>query len=176
MANEGVAPDRPDSGFTLIELLIALALFALISIAGLSLIETTVDVQQRTQERSERLAEVQRALFMVAADFEQLTSGPVRDASGITLTRGSADGAVAVSYALRGNALTRSASGTERTVLGDVTQLQWRFYKNAAWTNEPATTDSPDRPRAVELVLAIGRGQPIGAGPDVRRVLELPAE
>ena len=164
------------AGFTLIELLVALALFALISLAGLSLIETTVGVQQRTDGRSQRLAEVQRALFLITADLEQLTAGPVQNAGTISLTRGSADGAYLVSYRLSAGSLVRSALGVERPILTDVTNVRFRFFKNGMWSEQPVSEDSPERPRGVELALELGQGSALGRGGEVKRVIELPAQ
>ena len=167
---------RPASaGFTLIELLISLALFALISLAGVRLVETVATVQDRTAGRAARLAELQRAMFQITADFEQLTGGPARDGDRITLARSGQLGALPVVYHMRGGALHRTADGADRAVIGDVRAASWRFFKNGAWTDQPTTTDDVSRPRAVELTVELGAG-PRGRGGRIRRVFELAAE
>ncbi len=163
------------AGFTLIELLVALAMFALISMAGLSLIETVTGVQQRTDGRTERLAELQRGMYLLTADFEQLTAGPSRDGASVSLTRGSASGAYGVGYSVEGNALHRQVAGVDRVVIADIAGAQWRFLKGEDWADQPTSRELPERPRAVELTLELGRTT---AGPQgtIRRIVELPSE
>ncbi len=61
--------DGEEQGFTLIEMLVALALLALISLAGFALIQTVLNAQQRTDGRLERLAGLERAVYLIDADF-----------------------------------------------------------------------------------------------------------
>jgi general secretion pathway protein J len=168
-------PPANSAGFTLIELMVSLALFALISVAGVSLIETMVGVEQRLNGRTERLAEMQRALFLIAADFEQLTIGPARDASGVSLSRASLDGDYSVAYQLSNGALHRVQAGTDRTILSDVKMLEWRFLTPAGWSAQPATKEMPQRPRGVEVTLQLAPRQR-SAGGTLRRVITLPVE
>jgi len=168
-------PYRNDAGFTLIELIVALALFALISLAGLSLVETIVGVQQRTDGRADRLAEIQRAMYLVAADFEQLTSGPVREGDAVAITRGSASGSYGVTYRLEGESLHRGVAGGDRVVISEVTGVQWRFLKGHDWSDQPTSEQAPERPRAVELTIDLGDASGRVKG-SLRRVLELPGE
>lgn len=180
--------DSGAAGFTLIEMLVALALFALISLAGVSLVDTIIGVQQRVEGRAERLAEVQRAVYLITADFEQLTSGPVKDEAGVRIARASATGAYPVSYRFASGALWRRTGDSERVLLPELASVSWRFLHDGAWTSEatiPAAA-SPvavlpgaasgaerERPSAVELTIALAS---TGRGPrgSVRRVIELP--
>lgn len=168
-----VSRDHGSSGFTLIELLISLLLFALISLAGVALVETVIGVQQRTEARSERLAEIQRALYLITSDFEQLSGGPLDQDGAVAFARSSASGDYAVVYRLAGGSLLRRAADLELPVLGDVADIRLRFFKNGAWTAVPVTIDSPARPKAVELTLMLAR-RPNETGGPVRRVIELP--
>lgn len=163
------------AGFTLIELLVSLALFALISLAGVRLVETIVGVQQRSAGRAERLGEVQRAIYLVTADFEQLTAGPERDGDRVRFTRGSGEGGYDVSYRFAGQALHRIASGTDRAVLTSLSASNWRFLKDGAWTDQPVTRERKDRPRAIELTIELQPGPGRMAG-TLRRVIELPRQ
>ncbi|MEO6151577.1 MAG: prepilin-type N-terminal cleavage/methylation domain-containing protein [Croceibacterium sp.] len=179
------APSRHSAGFTLIELLIALVLFALISLAGASLIETTAGVAQRTAGRTDRLAEIQRALYLIGADFEQLTAGPEAVAGRVSLTRASVGGDYAVDYYLAGEAVHRVAAGADRVILSGVSALGWRYFRDGSWQDRPAdplsaqqqqatAPSAPMRPRGVEMTLTV-TGTVGLAGP-VRRVFELPAQ
>lgn len=166
--------EHASAGFTLIELLIALALFALISLAGVSLVETVIGVQDRTAGRAQRLAEIQRGLYAASTDFEALTSGPAREGDRITLTRSSRDGELQLAYVVRDGALHRIANGTDRVLLSGVRSAAWRFLKEGIWTAQPSTPEQPDRPAGVELSVDLA---PTGSlGGSVRRVIELPRE
>lgn len=75
---------RRGAGFTLIEVLIALAITAFVSVvayAGLSSVMTGVE---RLRENTDRTAEVNRALVIIARDLRQFVSRPVRDEFGET--------------------------------------------------------------------------------------------
>lgn len=66
-------------GFTLVEVLVALAIFALIGAAGSRLLINTLDAQNRSSERAERLTDLQRALNLFERDLRQYVARPVRD-------------------------------------------------------------------------------------------------
>ncbi|MEO6093880.1 MAG: prepilin-type N-terminal cleavage/methylation domain-containing protein [Novosphingobium sp.] len=166
--------DPRSAGFTLIELLVALALFALISLAGIRLVETLIGVQTRTAGRADRLAEIQRGLYLAGADFEQLTGGPDRSGDRITLTRASRDGEYQVSYMLEEQGLHRIVNGNDRLLIGHVRAVRWRFLKDGAWTEQPITPDRRDRAAGVELIIDLAPGSG-GVGGEARRVFELPA-
>lgn len=169
------AGDHASSGFTLVELLVSLVIFALISLAGVGLVETVIEVQQRTKARSERLAEIQRALYLVGADFEQLSRGPVDQDGAIAFTRSSAQGDYPVVYRFAEGALYRRAADLELPVLSGVERLNLRFFKDGAWTSQPMTEENPARPKAIELTMMLSRLPQTTGGP-VRRVIELPDE
>ena len=166
---------QASAGFTLIELLVSLALFALISLAGVRLVETIVGVQQRSAGRAERLGEIQRAIYLVTADFEQLTAGPERDGDVVRFTRGSGEGSYAVSYRFAGGALHRIANVSDRAVLSSLSATNWRFLKDGAWIDQPVTREREDRPRAIELTIELQPGPGRMAG-TLRRVIELPGQ
>ena len=169
------------AGFTLIELLVALVLFALISLAGLSLVEAMVRLERGSSGRLERLADVQRALFLVGADFGQLSDGPDRIAQGIVFRRLGSDGVHDVVYRSDQAGLHRMIDGSDRLLLGGIGHVGWRFAKHGGWTDVPRSRDDAARPNAVELTFQLqtppGRHGDAGAaqGP-VRRIIELPAE
>ncbi|WP_226948552.1 PulJ/GspJ family protein, partial [Rhizorhabdus wittichii] len=67
-----------EAGFTLIELMISLALFGLIALAGLALVDSLMGIRDRTEGRLDRLAEVQRAMYVIDNDLTQISPGPLQ--------------------------------------------------------------------------------------------------
>lgn len=169
------APTQGSGGFTLVELLVSLLLFALISLAGVGLVETVIGVQQRTETRSQRLSDVQRALYLLTADIEQLSSGPLIDGGTLLFTRSSAAGDYPIVYRFADGSLFRQAGETDLPVLSGVAGLRLQFFKNGAWTQTPITQEDIARPKAVEVTLELAQRPGESAGP-VRRVIELPDE
>lgn len=164
--------DKSDEGFTLIELMISLALFALIAVAGVALVDSVLGVQGRTAERLDQLSAMQRTMLVVSTDLEQIARGDLKGGeSALTFTRaapGLGGPPVAVSYALAGNTLTRSAGGAPQILMTGVTGLRWRFRADDWADRWPLVPDTRDWPRAVEVEITLGeRGS-------LRRVILLP--
>ena len=181
------------AGFTLVEVLVALAIFALIGVAGFSMLDQVLRTQRQTEGRLERLAEMQRAMHLITLDFsqargkslkvDQSTNGPV-----IGLHRNAADakgGSVMLLYALQDGNLMRDVSAVSGPVLAHqpllkhVTGVDWQFYAPpAGWTPEwpPAgyvalPGQSVPNPQAVAITITLAAG-----GNQLRRVVLLPSE
>ncbi len=77
-----MGPRYVKPGFTLMEVLVALAVFAIIGLLGAQLMGRTLDNHAIVGERTDRLAEVQRAMLMLKRDLMQITGRPVRDLLG----------------------------------------------------------------------------------------------
>ena len=73
---------RERHGFTLLEMLIALGVFAVIGLMSSQILSGIVDLSDTVRNRSDQLAELQRAMFIISRDVEQMTRRPVRDAFG----------------------------------------------------------------------------------------------
>ena len=73
---------RRRRGFTLLEMLIALGVFAVIGLMSSQILSGIVDLSDTVRDRSDQLAELQRAMFIISRDIEQMTRRPVRDAFG----------------------------------------------------------------------------------------------
>jgi len=155
-------------------MMVALLLFALISLAGVSLVETVARMQRATAGRADRLADIQRALFLVDADFTQLDSGPERGAGAVSFTRVTANGDLPVRYWADSAGLHRTVDGADHVLLTGVSALGWRFGKHGTWVDAPTTPQDASRPRAIELTLQLQSAAGAVGGP-VRRVIELPA-
>ncbi|MBL4910437.1 MAG: type II secretion system minor pseudopilin GspJ [Alteromonadaceae bacterium] len=65
-------------GFTLLEVLIAMTIFALISLAGVTILDTVIKSDGNSQQRVARLNEIQRAFLIMQRDFIQLARRSVR--------------------------------------------------------------------------------------------------
>lgn len=177
-------PSRPDprdaDGFTLIELMIALGLFALIAIAGLALVDSVIGVQRKTEVRLDRLATLQRAMFVIASDLDQIARGRVSGGGGTIQFVRSAPGfggpPVDMRYSIAAGTLIRSAGPLPQVVLPGVTGAQWRFFDKGQWFDRwPATDDDADRwPQAVEVTMQVAT--PGGLSGSLRRVVALPAK
>ncbi len=168
----------------------ALGLFALIALAGFSLLQTVLDTQERTEGRLRRLSEIQRALFVIASDLDQV-SGHIEGAGdAIVFQKTDVSGRpLVVRYDRAGDELTRTVSGPmgERAqpLLRGVSAVRWSYrLTGLGWA--PATVPdlptivaapdvalpSPPAVRAVALDLTV-------IGPDnrpaaVRRVIATP--
>ena len=69
-------------GMTLIELLVALAMFALIALAGQRLLSTAVDVRRQGQAHAQQLQQLGRAMALLESDLEQAIVRPLQLADG----------------------------------------------------------------------------------------------
>jgi general secretion pathway protein J len=76
--------DIPTSevGFTLVELMVALAIFSLISVAGVTLLRSGSDTQIAVKHRLEDLSRTNRLANALESDLAQAIARPVRDAAG----------------------------------------------------------------------------------------------
>jgi len=172
-----------ETGFTLIEVVISLALFALISVAGLALVDAIVRVDERTAGRLERLGQLHRAMYVLSRDLEQSSVGSVEEiADGVRFERqpgGLDEAGRAISYALRGGSLFRivgeGAAGTSQLLVSGVSSARWSFFLvGRGWENDiPADERSqPLRPAAIAVEIMLdGAAAPSGS---LRRVVELP--
>lgn len=167
----------------------ALGLFSLIALAGFALLRAVLDAQVRTESRLERLSEIQRALFVVANDLDQV-SGPIQGgADGLTFQKTDPSGRpFMVSYATAGGTLTRTVAGGagQRTqaLLTEVSQARWSYrLTGLGWApvalpppppteGEPAVVVPTVRAVAVDLTLTA----PDGRVAEVRRVVAIPEQ
>ena len=160
-------------------MLVSLALFALISLGGLALVDTVLRAQQQLGGRLDRLGEMQRAMLFVTRDLEQSEPGTLAVAGeALRFERHGTSPlapALPVIYGLRDGVLVRGTDGADQRVLPGVAAVRWRFfYAGEGWRED--LPDPDDRrappPRAVALELDMANGTaPTGT---LRRVVELP--
>lgn len=79
------------NGFTLVEMLVALAIFAMISAAGVGLLQSASNTQLAVKDRLEDLSGNARAIALLEADLAQAIVRPVRD-RGVSLPAFAAQG------------------------------------------------------------------------------------
>lgn len=70
------------SGFTLVEMLVALAIFAMISVAGVALLQSASSSQLAVKKRLSALGDSTRAISILETDLAQAVARPVRNAFG----------------------------------------------------------------------------------------------
>ncbi|UYY59632.1 type II secretion system protein J [Sphingomonas sp. S2-65] len=167
-----------EAGFTLIELMISLGLFALIAVAGLALVDGIIKVQGRTEGRLDRLADLQRAMFVVTSDIDQLAAGNISGGgTSLSFTRaapGMGGPAIPLRYAVAGGSLVRGLGPVPQRVLGGIAAARWRFWDGAWVDHWPMSEQGKTQwPRAIALEMQlVGPG---GTPASVRRVIALPA-
>lgn len=175
------------AGFTLIEVMVALGLFGLIAVAGFTLLDGIVGVRDRMDGRLYRLAELQRAMYLITLDFEAISEGPIEQTgSSVTFRRRSPTalgGSTTVRYAVVAESLHRQLGeeGDQRLISG-VSSAEWTFHlRGAGWGPQPSAPVVADllqapetRPDAVAVTLELA-GSDGGLKGRLRRVVELPA-
>lgn len=166
-------------GFTLVEMIVALALLALISVAGLAMVDSVLATRARTEKRLDRLADLQRAMQIMDADLTQLSPGPVTygiGGFGFTRAVNSATGVEQVNYAFHDAMIERVIDGRSQKLLGGVAGLRFAFYDPAggwrpSWPPNPKLQDTWPAAIAIEAALLPQPNMPTGT---IRRVVQLP--
>ena len=72
--------DKKNTGFTLLEVLVALAIFAVLSLAGWKVFDSLIKVRERNQIYTEQLSALQSTYTLMLRDFSQAIARPARQA------------------------------------------------------------------------------------------------
>ena len=155
-------------------MIVALALFALISLAAFGLVETVLSVQRRTDLRLDRIAELDRAIYLIGADFTALRDGPYLYQGAVGLRRNAAGGQALIGYVLLDRTLMRTHGLDPRPLITGVRAIAWRFHRPDGWQSVPNRPQEQGRPDAIEVTLALDPEDGIPGG-TLRRVILLPA-
>ena len=172
-----------ETGVTLIEMLVSLAIFAVIGIAGLTVLDTVAKTGERTEGRLERLAEIDRAFLVIRRDLAQITGMDTRlNKDSFAFRRLNSNSAVGVTYKVENSVLTRGIQKTEpnptvQYLLADVTDMRWRLLDPSTnWASlwPPVGNSDPHQPRAAELTLEVDR-EGFERPQRITRIFTLPA-
>jgi len=164
-----------DAGFTLIEVIVALALFAIIALAGVALVDTVLGAQARTAGRLDRLGDLQRAMVVVARDFTGIADAPlVGSATGVGFDRHVDGGAIGISYRLADGVFERIDGGRTQVVLDHVAAVRWHYYAlPGGWQERWPASDAQARGWPLAVAVEIDLAGP-GLSGTLRRVIDLP--
>jgi general secretion pathway protein J len=170
--------DAREDGFTLIEIMISLALFALISMAGIALVDAVIRVEERTAGRLERLGQFQRALFLISRDLEQMALGSLEQVEGgVQFQRqGSTiyEPPRPIGYAFRDGSLFRRA-GADQLLVDRIADVRWSFFFPGRGWQSALPPDDPQRPiEPAGIAVEIRLDDSAGPSGSLRRVVELP--
>jgi general secretion pathway protein J len=82
MSSTGSYGFHQNRGFTLLELLVALAVFGLVAVMAYGGLGTVLEQRVATDERAQRLGDLQKTYLVMQRDIEQGVARPIRDEFG----------------------------------------------------------------------------------------------
>lgn len=152
----------PQSGITLVEMLVAVALTALIGVAGYTMLDAILRVERTAGIEIDRLAELDRAFIVLGRDLLEARTGEIAIEDEALIL--SPDRAIVLSDAR----LTRRLGHppVDQILATAVEAISWRILDTAREWHDAWPPDDPLPPVAAEATLALG-------GVDVTRLFLL---
>ena len=151
-------PHLLSNGFTLVEMLVALAIFALISVSGVALLQSASATQVAVKERLAELGGDARMVALLEADLAQAIARPVRSP-----TAGESPAFAASGGEVSGQlfAFTRTGwSNLDNAPRGEVQRVAWALdqgaLKRTGWTGADGGTPS-DAVLLTDVVAAVAQ-------------------
>ncbi|KIN74994.1 general secretion pathway protein J [Sulfitobacter noctilucae] len=153
-----------DAGVSLIEVLVSLAIFAVIGVAGLAVLNTVSRTGERTEGRLERLADIDRSFVILRRDLMQMRGlTATLEAGALRFLRPVEGTAVEITYLTNEDVLLRridrvGTDNVDQHLLDDVASAEWKLMdRSGRWygTWPPASATDAVRPHAAELVLNV---------------------
>jgi general secretion pathway protein J len=171
-------PNASEAGFTLIEVMISLALFAIVSVAGIALVDAVVRVEEQTAGRLDRLGQFQRAMFVISRDLEQMSAGSLQQIDGgVQFQRqGSTvyEGPRPIRYVAQSGRLFRRA-GADQLLVDRIAEVRWSFFVPGAGWQSALPPGGPQAPAApTGIAVEVQLEDATGLSGSLRRVVELP--
>jgi general secretion pathway protein J len=128
-------PSASPNGFTLVEMMVALAIFSLISVSGVALLQSASDTQLAVKDRLAELGGDARMVALLEADLAQAIVRPVRSAEVGEMPAFAAKGGEVSGQLF---ALTRTGwSNLDNAPRGEVQRVAWSLdkgvLKRIAW-------------------------------------------
>lgn len=172
-----------EAGLSMVEVLVSLAIFAVIGIAGLAVLNTVARTGERTEGRLERLAEIDRTFLIIRRDLAQIMSPTVNlDAQNLAFQRMYEDKSLKLAYHFKNTVLVRqidvsAAQPVQQQLLTGISSAEWRLMdRGRQWHTvwPPTNQESKSAPIAAELTLNISRPD-IPTPQSVTRLIVLPA-
>lgn len=145
-------------GFTLLELIIAISIFGVIMAMAYGALRHISDTAHHLEQRSEQLADLQRAFFVINKDLQQLVDRKIRDQFGDEQPALVADGEGYVEFTRAGwrNPLGQLRSSLQRVAYrlegGVLYRDYWRVLDRAQ-DSEPLRSDIMHNVEAFEVEL-----------------------
>ncbi len=145
-------------GFTLLELIIAISIFGVIMAMAYGALRHIADTAHHLEQRSEQLADLQRAFFIINKDLQQLVDRKIRDQFGDEQPALIVDGEGRVEFTRAGwrNPLGQLRSSLQRVAYrleeGVLYRDYWRVLDRAQ-DSEPLSSDIMHNIEAFEVEL-----------------------
>ena len=173
-----------DAGLSLIEVLVSLAIFAVIGVAGLTVLDTVARTGENTEGRLERLADIDRAFLVIRRDLAQIAPIDVTlTDSKLSFARAYGERTRSIAYFLEDETLVRQVkAGTgsgpvDQRLLVGVSALGWRLMgRGQRWHDvwPPNASATVGAPMAAELAIDVWQRQGVRPA-TVTRLMVLPA-